>query len=141
MSIFAMRAGGQLLHFGQSWDIPRERVPRVRLDRRYTLPARTGGGHYDVAGDVLLADTFWFRDVNESAPQRDGLTGYPRRADWCHGDRLNVLRGDGSVRRERDDGTIAAEVAGPPTGGWPETEDAWHAATLGRIWARLDAGG
>lgn len=134
MGIYRMAAGGQRVPPGTCPPgVPRERVPLVRLDGQYRLPDAGGGGTYDVGRDVLLADTFWLRGVDEPPAANTELASYPRRADWCHGEWFNALRGDGSVRRARDDGTIAEAIADPPG------DDAWDAATAARIWAYFDA--
>lgn len=134
MGIYVLQAGGQDSPVITAPPAIRgERVPVVRLDRVYSLLPEVGG-EYDPASDVLLADTFWHRGVDQPAPDRTGVAGYRRRADWCHGRQFNALHGDGSVGSATDDGTIAEAVAGSPSGDY-------DAPAAERVWRLLDSRG
>jgi len=105
IGIYAARPGG----FLQTTSLYSERVPLVRLDLSYDLmgPVRFGSRDFDPARDAVLADAFWFQ-----ASGTDHRGRSVERA-WCHGRRFNCLRGDGSVRRREDDGTVADHVQRP----------------------------
>ena len=103
-----------------------QRVPLVRLDMSYKLlDELLAAGDYDSdsidpARDVLMADAFWFQ-----AAASDHRGRAVQRA-WCHGRRFNAMRGDGSVRRRQDDGTIAGHVQTP---GQPKPWDGLYYAS------------
>ena len=138
LGVYAQSAGGQLVRVSTTGQY-RQVVPQVRIDLRYsiTTQAACGDGEYDVAGDVILADSFWRRGFSQDADDVPGLESYPVRADWCHGRRFNAARGDGSVRTLTDDGTVLANSIAP---GEPLADDGLYYATYAeRVWQFFDA--
>jgi len=124
-----------------------QRVPLVRTDRRYRISPEIadrvgwGDGEYDVAADVMLADTFWWQDRAAEAPDNSSLRTYPVRAGWCHGDSFNTVTGDGAVRTVRDDkhGSLAADCLAD--GRAPADAGPCDAVAAERVWQFFDLSG
>ncbi len=130
LNIYNQAAGGQRVQVGMH----AYRVPQVRIDRRYRLLGADppGDGWWDLAGDVLLADAFW------QADEQIDQAGAPFdvRRSRCHGDRYNVLRGDGSVATAEGGSVIDANT--PPPGG-ALADDGENLSTYAeRIWQHFD---
>jgi len=128
LGIYLQAGGGQRIRVGTAY----ERVPVVRLERRYptAAPAACGDGDFDPASDALLSDAFWWREAADRTVDR-------ARCAWCHGDRFNVARGDGSVHTASDDGTVRRNV-NPPDGGLAD-DGANFATYAERVWQFFDA--
>jgi len=135
MGIYAQAAGGQDVRVGSDY----ETVPLVRIDRAYSTAGAVacGDGDYDFAADVVLADAFWRQNYSADASPPPGLTAWPVRAGWCHGQYFNALTGDGAVRAVRDDGTVEANCITPASA---PPDDGWHYATYAeRVWQFFDS--
>lgn len=106
---FAWAAGGHVPNINRGTGAPLGPVPLLRMDRLYRLepPVACGDGDFQPSQEVLLSDTFWRQGVNQPG------SPYPVQWDRCHGDRFNVMRGDGSVARRRDDGVVSANSNNP----------------------------
>lgn len=112
-------------------------VPQVRFDRSYReVDPDTGvEGQVDIVSGPILSDAFWYRE-HRKPPGDDG--GNDVLAGWCHPSGFNVLAGNGSVRRVRDDGTIAANSVSP---GWcPPDDGADFASYSIKVWRHLERG-
>lgn len=94
---------------------PRATVPYVRVDLTYREADPVTGEQrmVELGSGAVLADTFWYQRRHKPAGAVPGLETYEVRAGWCHGERFNVLFGDGAVHAIRDDGTVAANSVGP----------------------------
>lgn len=115
MNSFVVAAGGQIWSFGDNGPAGGKcHMPQVQLGRTYAtdpaIPA-TGDSEFDPAADTILADTFWWPAVPDSAPSFGGKV-WPVRGGFCHDSRFNVCSGGGAVRPVDDDGTIAAITYG-----------------------------
>ncbi len=118
----------------------RQRVPRLRLDRTYRIaaPVACGDGDYNITGDVLLADTFWWQDLSSAAPDTPGLKSYPISAGWCHGDQFNVLSGSGAVHTISDTSGIVRANSNAP--GAQLGDDGHYQATYAeKVWQFFDS--
>jgi len=134
LGIYTQAGGGIRFHLG----IDRVAVPCARVDGRYAeadasvRPTRV----FEWASGAVLSDTFWYRGRHRPAPHTPGVLSYPVRADWWHGGRFNVLFGGGSVGTIADDGTVAANAAGPETA--PPDDGAYHATQALRVWRHFE---
>ncbi len=118
----------------------RQRVPRLRIDRTYRIaaPVACGDGDYDVASDVLLADTFWWQDISADATNTFGLRNYPISAGWCHGDKFNVLSGGGAVHTISDTSGIVRANSNAPNA--QLLDDGHYQATYAeKVWQFFDS--
>lgn len=106
----------------------KELLPQVRLDMKYTLLSelRYEQEDFEPARDVLLSDAFWYQ--GSSADHR----GRAVQRAWCHGKRFEVMRGDGSVQRVEDDGTIREHVNTP--GGKLDNDQLHFASYSEHVW-------
>ena len=152
LAVYAWHSGGDVALPGQQNDPThgayRQRVPLVRLDRTYRIAAEVaeglqwGDGCYDVATDVLLADTFWWLDRSEAVSQIQGVDCHAVRANWCHRSQFNTLTGDGAVRRVTDDEELTPIL----NNSLPEAQTSQDVGPCGalaaeRVWQFFDSAG
>lgn len=118
LDVYAPYGGGQ--RFQLNGKYPAE-VPQVRMDRKYRLesPVTCGDGSYDPAQDAVVSDGFYSQER------------------WSHGQRFQVLFGNGSVHARPDDGTVLANSQ-PPGATLPD-DQACFATYAERVWQRFDA--
>lgn len=123
-------------------------VPQVHIGRRYrTAPevaqeVAWGDGSYDVSADTMLADTFWWQDRSAEPEHLEGVTSYPIRSGWSHGDSFNVLAGNGAVRTVTDDPDSQPIRANSHAPGQRLTDTGpCDAISAERIWQFFDIGG
>jgi len=138
LSIYRGYSGGKHDQLGSAQAV----VPYVRINRHYRIETgiAQGDGIYDVARDTLLSDTFWYQDHSVAGvPGSANTEQYPVRIGWCHGEKFNVCRGDGSVRAVKDDDneTIYRNT-NSPTNQLPNNDRYHYAAYAEIIWDYFD---
>ena len=118
LGVYRWASGGQQVRVGQDY----QTVPLINLEQTY----REDGGVFDPGRDSLMADVFWLNDESTQLASADVA-----KPTACHGAGYNVLRGDGSVRTARDNGTVQAnsQVTDPDTS---------CAGPAGNIWNFFD---
>lgn len=119
LGVYRMAAGGQQVRVGASY----QTVPQVRADRAY----RTPGGEVDVAADALLADGFWTPTAAMAGP-------LPVWRGATHEERINVLRGDGSVH----EATLAPPGPSSAAAASTDPADEDHSLQAEALWRSLD---
>ncbi|MCD4824047.1 MAG: type II secretion system GspH family protein [Phycisphaerae bacterium] len=134
LDVYRMAGGGQPMSYsgygGSTSGRSCRSLPQVRINRKYTI--ENTGREYFVAAGALLVDNFWMWDYQSSAGKSGTFDVLRTRS---HGDRYNVVFGDGSVLQAEDFGSIkprAATSGSQPSGKSPYAEEAEA------IWAAFD---